>query len=927
MDERGQRGADKLGRARLRQLVIGRPGTRLCTIVAPAGFGKSTLAAELLRWHDGPGTQVTVSGSEVMSGDLSALHSRLRERPHDGTSVMAVIDDVHLLSGTRAERDLAALVAEVSDACVLVLAGRALPAIDLHRFRLDGSLVEIDANDLRFRSWEVEELFHRVYRVRFPPSEVATLAAVTDGWAAGLQLYRHATQRSTDAGRRQQLERLRQCRMETVRSYLASNVLGSLEPELRRFAIESSVLGRMTAQTCNRLLDRVDSARCLEQLVDLQLFTTIDDDGAYRYHDVFRSFLESQLAASLPGKELADRYRAAGALLEEVGAVAEAVRAFTVAGSDADSDRLLAALRVEGDAGAEARWFDVIPAGLLSDQRFRLARARVLTRAGSPVEALAEYAALANDPSAVTVRDVALHERDRLRRWLEPGPHRVDGSDWTSVIRSALSGGPTQMPATPERALSDVLHGVIALVDGEPLDAAHALELVDHTGLDRTTSILAAVTNALAWWMVDGLDPGDALAQARDEADRARLGWTTRLLRSLLLAFPLHGDPPVGELLAPIDDEARRCRDPWSPAIGRLAMLLGAAGGTLRPQDRDAVIAHGPQAHPMLMSLGADTLARWSAVAAVAAAGSVAAGRGEDLVALREVIGREVIDAAASRPDRLGALLGRAVASFTTPPDLDAGDAPALQRLLEAPDAGPSGERPAELRARLLGAFELTVDGVPLALDRLRPRARSVLRLLALHAGSPVHRDVIVETMWPEADPAAAAKRLHVAISAIRHELGPAGRALVRMGETYRLGGDRPISTDLTALDDAIAAFQRERATPGGAGAEPAARLVMSCYGGDLLTDEGSAGWVHEHRELRKRAYVMAVLHLARAAAQRCEWDSAASLSELGLRHDRYADDLWNLTIEALQRSNRVAELERARSSYSTVLSDLGVSR
>src|SRR5205085_9802665 len=90
------------------------------------------------------------------------------------------------------------------------------------------------------------------------------------------------------------------------------------------------------------------------------------------------------------------------------------------------------------------------------------------------------------------------------------------------------------------------------------------------------------------------------------------------------------------------------------------------------------------------------------------------------------------------------------------------------------------------------GGFALDLDARRIALDAVKPRARAVLRLLALHAGAPVHREVVCEALWPDADAVTGARSLHVAISALRRILGDAGgasaaRLLARDGDTYRL--------------------------------------------------------------------------------------------------------------------------------------------
>ena len=73
------------------------------------------------------------------------------------------------------------------------------PGINLSRLRVADELLEVGTDDLRFRAWEVEQLFRDVYHDPVPPADLAVLARRTEGWAAGLQLFHLAT-RGRSAG-------------------------------------------------------------------------------------------------------------------------------------------------------------------------------------------------------------------------------------------------------------------------------------------------------------------------------------------------------------------------------------------------------------------------------------------------------------------------------------------------------------------------------------------------------------------------------------------------------------------------------------------------------------------------------------------------------------------------------------------------------
>src|SRR6476620_6833928 len=82
------------------------------------------------------------------------------------------------------------------------------------------------------------------------------------------------------------------------------------------------------------------------------------------------------------------------------------------------------------------------------------------------------------------------------------------------------------------------------------------------------------------------------------------------------------------------------------------------------------------------------------------------------------------------------------------------------------------GAAPAEVRVSLLGGFGATIDGEPVS-DRWRLRkAKTLVKLLALAPGHRLHRDAVVELLWPDADPGAATNNLHQAVHAARRVFG-----------------------------------------------------------------------------------------------------------------------------------------------------------
>ena len=112
------------------------------------------------------------------------------------------------------------------------------------------------------------------------------------------------------------------------------------------------------------------------------------------------------------------------------------------------------------------------------------------------------------------------------------------------------------------------------------------------------------------------------------------------------------------------------------------------------------------------------------------------------------------------------------------------------------------------VRVRVLGGFDVEVDDrpVPGAAWRLR-KAAELVRILALAPGHRLHREALMEQLWPDRPLEAAANNLHQAIRVARAALGPIGdggrQALVLRDGSVSLAPTGEVWVDATAFDAA----------------------------------------------------------------------------------------------------------------------------
>ena len=132
--------------------------------------------------------------------------------------------------------------------------------------------------------------------------------------------------------------------------------------------------------------------------------------------------------------------------------------------------------------------------------------------------------------------------------------------------------------------------------------------------------------------------------------------------------------------------------------------------------------------------------------------------------------------------------------------------------------SGAASCQPEVVRIELLGGFSVWVGSRVIEEDRLRLRkARSLIKLLALSSGHRLHREQVMELLWPGLEPKAAANNLHQILHVARRALelsvlaSPSAAAcsgyLLLRDEQLLLCPDSPVWVDVEAFEEAAAAF------------------------------------------------------------------------------------------------------------------------
>lgn len=321
-------------------------GRKLMLISAPAGSGKTTLAASWLHGLSGrkqDAAKIAWLSLDQEDNDPVRLLAHLvaalqRLDPHLGRAAQAylktprlldlnhlmtllindlakgaeqpttpkvqqrilALDDYHLITHRGLQTALAFFLENLPPQFHLVIATREEPTLPLPRLRVRREVTEIRAQDLRFTSEETVAFLKRTMGLALTADEMRLLEDHTEGWIAGLQLAALSLRGHDASAEREppawQIETLGSGRREII-DYLAAEVLRQQPAEMRAFLRQTALLDRFNAALCEAVTGRGKGQEVLSYLERANLFLIPLDDQHewYRYHHLFADFLRSEL--------------------------------------------------------------------------------------------------------------------------------------------------------------------------------------------------------------------------------------------------------------------------------------------------------------------------------------------------------------------------------------------------------------------------------------------------------------------------------------------------------------------------------------------------------------------------------------------------------------------------------------------------------
>ncbi|WP_261818012.1 HTH-type transcriptional regulator MalT [Vibrio gallicus] len=330
-------------RPRVLELLQQAPFYKLVLFRSPAGYGKTTMAAQWLSdkshvgWYSlddsdndsyrfisyfvraiNKATDNLCVNSQALieNRQFSSLHTLFGEIFTELSSthheLYLVIDDYHLITNEEVHEALRFFIKHMPDNITMVVTSRSNPPLGTANLRVRDLMIEVDGELLAFDSEETSRFLSMRTKEEIDSSTATELRNYVEGWPSALQLLAiQAIQQNKPI--KQSLEAIDEFNHSHLWDYLAEEVFDHLDKDTQQFLMQCSVLDNFSDEHIADVTGRDDALSMLDNLNRFGLFlnTSSDEQHWFRFHNLFNDFLTHQRNTLLPQQESSLQIQAA----------------------------------------------------------------------------------------------------------------------------------------------------------------------------------------------------------------------------------------------------------------------------------------------------------------------------------------------------------------------------------------------------------------------------------------------------------------------------------------------------------------------------------------------------------------------------------------------------------------------------------------
>ena len=327
---------DFIRRAKLTRKMKKIPEYPLTIIHSGAGFGKSTALALFMRDERLPGCWYSISpmdddilpflsyivhtirrivpafGSElsayidtmdryIREEELSVLCSVfINEIVEINTDITLILDDFHQIEHSYTiNRWLEKVLEHIPANLHMVISSRSRPVWKrLTIMKACGLLLEIQRDDLVLTQEEMELLLTDQYGLEIEHHHLQLIYEMTEGWVIAICMIAQQIPLKKDIS---ELFEHSSHSLQDFFQYLVMEVFSKQPPIIQQFLEQTSIFEEIEEEMCEEVIGLNGASGMLEQLKNRNLFIQKVGLNHYRYHALFKEFLENTFQKNNPG--------------------------------------------------------------------------------------------------------------------------------------------------------------------------------------------------------------------------------------------------------------------------------------------------------------------------------------------------------------------------------------------------------------------------------------------------------------------------------------------------------------------------------------------------------------------------------------------------------------------------------------------------
>ena len=300
----------------------------LFLVIAPAGYGKSTLIANWIQTNHIPNIWLNLDlGDNDLPTLVDSIHQAIdlfQASQHDAEpvgstitfdaaapkkalnsiierfdqikkTVLLVFDRQDQIQNSEPRDFIARLSSQLPMKTACVIISRHDPSLAISRMRAHNQLVELDESDLRFSQKETRQFLEGASKENIDTRNLKILDGKIRGWAVGLRLSIDLLGSQLSTPNSLAVSGFNGSH-HYISDYFSEEVFSKVSPTLQTFLIRCSVFNQFSAPLCRSVLDMPNAGEIIQELIDHRLFVNLVEGNQdwFEFHPLFKDYLISK---------------------------------------------------------------------------------------------------------------------------------------------------------------------------------------------------------------------------------------------------------------------------------------------------------------------------------------------------------------------------------------------------------------------------------------------------------------------------------------------------------------------------------------------------------------------------------------------------------------------------------------------------------